>query len=384
MKTRVVLGVIFFSILFLACAPKVAPVEKPISPQPLTQEAQVTGKEPWEVKWDETLREARKEGFVVIFGPPGADIRNALTQEFEKTYPGIKVDYTGAPGAAHIPRLKAERRSGIFTTDIFIAGTSTLTPGLLEDAIPVKEFLILPEVIENKNWLGGGLDFADKAGKFNIVFSTFAKVAMVYNPRLMPPAKAKDISYWEFTEPPWKGQIIMRDPRTVGPGNASATFFYDHSKLGPDFLKALAKNLVLTRDDRILLEGVFRGKYTAGIGHSDLLLTELRKEGVTDINTQPSLKEGTYATAGFGSLIVLDRLPHSNATSIFLNWLFSRKGQTVWSKTTGYPSRRLDVSTEHIDPDSILKPGVNYQLNYKEEAIMLKDRLMPLLIDLFK
>lgn len=371
----------------LSCS--TGPVEKAsavpqVSPLAAKAGAKTTAESGFKSSWQETLAAAKKEGKVVIFGPPGADVRTAATRDFKKAIPGIEVEYLGAPGAAQIPRLKAERRASIFNVDIFWAGTSTLTPDLLEDALPIKDFLILPEVTDIKYWMGGSLDFADKAGKYNLVFSTFAKPAMVYNPKLMEPSKLKELSYWEFVKPEWKGKLIMRDPRTVGPGNASATFFYDHRQLGPDFLKSLAKNLVLTRDDRTLLEGVSRGKYVAGFGQSDLLLAELRREGITDIITLPSLKEGTYTTAGFGSLIVMDRLPHPKATAVYLNWLLSKEGQTVWSKTTGYPSRRVDVTTEGIDPYLILQPGVSYVQNYKEEAIMLKDRLNPFLREIFE
>ncbi len=369
-------------IFFLSCSPG----QKGNVPGPAASTAPATvpaAGEAQKTKWQETLDMGKKEGKVVIFGPPGADVRIAATQEFMKVFPEIEVEYLGAPGATLIPKVHAERRAGIYSMDIFWAGTSTLTPELLPEALPIKDFLILPEVADTKYWTGGTLDFADKAGKYNIVFTTYAKVAMVYNPRLLEPAKVKELSYWEFTKPEWKGKVIMRDPRTVGPGNASATFFYDHQQLGPDFLRSLAKNLVLTRDDRVLLEGVSRGKYVAGFAHSDLLLAELRKQGIPDINTLAALKEGTYATAGFGSLIVMDKLPHPKATTVYLNWLLSKEGQTVWSKTTGYPSRRVDVPTAHIDQETLLQPGITYQLNYKEEAIMLKDKVMPFLREIF-
>lgn len=386
MKCKGTILLIYLLLLFaISCSVK--PEERvpaPAIPQASPQETRPAVGETIKSKWQEALDTGIKEGKVIIFGPPGADVRIAATQEFKKAYPGIEVEYLGAPGATLIPRIKAERRAGIFNVDIFWAGTSTLTPDLLPDASPIKEFLLLPEVTDTKYWMGGNLDFADKAAKYNIVFTTFAKVAMVYNPKLLEPAKTKELSYWEFTKPEWKGKIIMRDPRTVGPGNASATYFYDHAQLGPDFLRALAKNLALTRDDRTLLEGVSRGKYVAGFAHSDLLLAELRKQGIPDINTLAVLKEGTYATAGFGSLIIMDKAPHPKATTVYLNWLLSKEGQTAWSKTTGYPSRRVDVPTEHINQETLLHTGVSYQLNYKEDAIMLKDKVMPFLNEIFE
>lgn len=375
--------VLLFILLFLWSCSSARQEGVPEPAASLAPVATLAAGEGWKIKWEENLERAKKEGKVVIFGPPGADVRTAATQEFKKAFPEIDVEYLGAPGATLIPKVHAERRAGVYSADIFWAGTSTLTPELLPESLPIRDFLVLPEVADGKYWMGGNLDFADKAGKYNIVFTTYAKVAMVYNPKFLDPTKARGLSYWEFTKPEWKDKIIMRDPRTVGPGNASATFFYDHRELGPDFLRSLAKNLVLTRDDRTLLEGVSRGKYVAGFAHSDLLLAELRKQAIPDINTLAALKEGTYATAGFGSLIVMGKLPHPKATAVYLNWLLSKEGQTVWSKTTGYPSRRVDVSTAHVDQETLLQPGITYQLNYKEEAIMLKDKVMPFLNEIF-
>ena len=42
-------------------------------------------------QWEKTLAEARKEGKVVVYGPPGATVREALTQGFEKAFPGVSV-----------------------------------------------------------------------------------------------------------------------------------------------------------------------------------------------------------------------------------------------------------------------------------------------------
>jgi hypothetical protein len=52
----------------------------------------------WKARWDRAVNEAKKEGSVVVWGPPGDLIRQALTEGFQKAFPGINVEFTGSRG----------------------------------------------------------------------------------------------------------------------------------------------------------------------------------------------------------------------------------------------------------------------------------------------
>lgn len=347
-------------------------------------QTQTSGAEGWQAIWEKTLAGAKKERKVIVYGPPGSDIRKAMTEEFQKAYPSIEVEWIGAMGAATVPRIKAERRAGLFNVDLHIGGTTSIMTDLMQFAIHVEPLLVLPEVKDGKFWMGGKLDFADRAGKYNLVMSTFGKVAIAYNPSLVDLKKVQEMSYWDLTRPELKGKAIIRDPRTAGPGQATFTFLYAHPQLGQDMIKALAKNdIVLSREDRQMLEFVSQGKFAIANGYSDAPLNELKKLGIPNMKTQPVLKEGTYSTAGLGSLMVFDSAPHPAAAMVYTNWLLSREGQTAWSVSYGNPSRRIDVPTGHLDPDVLIKPGVNYIGTYREEEQEPKDKMMPLLFELF-
>ena len=56
----------------------------------------------WQQQWDKTTAAAKKEAKVVVFGPAGELIRNALTVGFNKSFPGIRLEYVG--GRATAPR----------------------------------------------------------------------------------------------------------------------------------------------------------------------------------------------------------------------------------------------------------------------------------------
>src|SRR3972149_9883944 len=67
----------------------------------------------WKVEWQKILAAAKKEGKVVVAGPPGQSYRDALSQ-FGKAYPDIQIEYVGLQGRGFAPRLVYERRAGQF------------------------------------------------------------------------------------------------------------------------------------------------------------------------------------------------------------------------------------------------------------------------------
>lgn len=371
--------------LLISCTKPSPPGPAGTTPPPAT--ARPEAKAGWEIEWQKTLDEAKKEGKVIVYGPPGSDARKALTAGFNKSYPGIEVEYFGATGAMIAPKVKSEKRAGLNTIDLHIGGTQSILSELVQFAAPVEPQLILPEIKDMKYWKEGKIDYADIARKFVFVFAVYGKVAIAYNPGLLESQKAQELSYWDLTRPELKGKVIVRDPRTAGPGQTSFLFLYAHPQLGPDMIRALAKNdVVLTRDDRQLLEWISVGKYAVGIGHSDLQLAELRKLGVQNIKTQSVLKEGTYTTAGFSSLIIFDNPPHPNAARAYLNWLLSKEGQSLWTMTSSYPSRRTDmedVITKYTDPEALIKPGITYINTYNEDTLAIRDKMVPLLNEVF-
>lgn len=380
----------WFSVLILAalltlisaCAAKTGQ-SQPAGPITTQAAQQSSLKQPWEQEWDKTVAAAKKEGQVVVVGPPGEDVRRNLVGEFVKDFPGIEVDYSGMPGAAVVPKVKAERRAGLYTVDVHIGGTTSIITGLKDIAQPVEPLLILPEVKDVKNWADGKHEWADSEKKFVLMFVGYQRLAAIYNPLLIDPKRMQDMSYWDLTKPEFKGKIIMSDPRIAGPGQSFALFLYLHPQLGPDFYKAFAKNdVVFSRDHRQLVEWVSTGKNSIGLAVDELTLAGLKKAGIQNVSNQSRLKEGTYLTAGFGSLMVPDNVPHPNATRVYLNWFLSKKGQTAWVAGAGTPTRRLDVPVNMLDPDYILVPGVTYVHSSKEDVVQHREKLRDFLLDL--
>src|SRR3990172_4947634 len=226
--------------------------EEEATPAPTTPGA--AGKPAWEQEWDRVLAAAKQEGKVAVVSDVGPTVREALTEPFQKRY-GITVEHLGISGGEAAARLKTERAAGQYLWDVMVHGTTTMITDLIPSGIaePIKPALILPEVTDTKNWRDGRLEFADKAGVYDLVFIGTPKVILAYNKSLVDPKELK--SYKDLLAPKWKGKMAAIDPRVAGPGLATFTFFYMNQELGESFIRELAgEDLQLTRDHRQITE----------------------------------------------------------------------------------------------------------------------------------
>ena len=70
-------------------------------------------------------------------------------------------------------------------------------------------------------------------------------------------------------------------------------------------------------------------------------------------------------SSAFGSLALINRAPHPNAAKVFINWLLSREGQTLFQKVISVPgdarnSRRIDVPKDHVPADGQRRDKMSY------------------------
>lgn len=378
-KRLIWFGLGFVLVILSACSPKMVPIEKQAGQAAASAPEVKVG---WEAEWANILKEANREGTVVVYGQAEPTTQKGLQDGFKKAYPGITLEYTGMGGSQIPPKLSAERRAGLFTTDLVIMGTTTALSGLRQYGQPIQPLLVLPEVKDPKYWFGGKLDFSDKAEVFNLVMVINFSPRVGINTNLVKPDEIN--SYWDITKPKWKGKIISHDPREAGTGLANATFWYAHPELGMDFIKAFAANQpMLSADRRLIVEYLARGKYAIAIGPAEAFIQEFANLGMP-LSWTKMLKEGAYTSAGWGSIVALKNAPHANARTVFLNWLLGKEGQTIFASTAGYASRRVDVSKEWLQPWAIPDPNTYYQPNYKEEFVNMKDEIVPKMVEIFR
>ena len=314
--------------------------------------------------WEQIVGAAKKEGTVTVIGPQGNETRDALTQGFQKKYPEINVELMSMAGNQIGPKLLNELTASRFTTDVIITGTTTALETLVpaKAAAPIKPVLIGPNTRDLSKWRGGKLTFSDDAQTYNLIFSSYVKSPFIYNTNLV---SANDFKSWkDLLDPKWHGKITLKDPLSAGGGLGNSTLWYTHESLGKDFMRKLLtqKDIVMPRDDRQMLDFAAQGKYPIAVGPSDVLTNEFIARGLPLKHLHPeTLKEGTYITAGNGSLVIVRNAPHPNALRVYVDYLLSLEGQLEWSKAAGFASLRGDVPKDHVQDILVPKENMAYR-----------------------
>lgn len=335
----------------------------------------------WEAEWERTVKAAQKEGKVSMFGPVGADRRDALTVPFQKKY-GIDVDYLADPSRGIPPRVATTRRAGRYLWDVVVAGALEILLLPMNVLDPLEPAFILPGVKDKKNWRGGDYEFLD-AGRTILVMSPFQRGTLFVNSKEI---NANELtSYKDLLQPKWKGKMVIDDPRKPGPGQATFAFFYQHPDLGADFIRAFARQRpLLLRDYGQEVDAVGSGKYPVGVGLADSLAEQRIRQGIPiEIVDVRQLKEGSDISPAVGQLGMFNKAAHPNAARVYVNWLLSKEGQTAFVRATGYISNRLDVPTDQAAPWRVPKPGAikTYGLGPRK---LVKEKVLPLVEEVFK
>jgi iron(III) transport system substrate-binding protein len=313
-------------------------------------------------KWQQAVADAEKEGKVVVFGPPGDIIRAFITQGFKKAFPKVTIEYTGGRGGELATRLRAEADAGMHAVDVFLTGTATAVGYLPGQALnPIPPALILPEVTDLAHWRDNQLLFSDSTSQKNLIFVNHLSPLIVYNPQQVKAGEVDGL--YSLLEPKWKGKVVLNDPLPSGAGHVHFRWLWE--LLGPDKAKDYYRKLreqagAVDRDQRRQIEWVAQGKYAVLVAPSGGVLAQLLQRGLKVSALGEFKDHGGWSTASFGSLVLLSKMPHPNAATVFVNWLLTKEAQTAWSQALYHMSRREDVPTDHLPSYVIPKARGGY------------------------
>ncbi len=345
--------------LLVACAqPEAAnPPQAPRAGSPTSAAAPV--KQDWEERWQSVIAEARKEGKVNFYTDWGT-VAEPLVNRFSEKY-GIEVERSSGTSTEQLAKLQAERRAGLYIADVFSKGSSSLLTTYKPEGFlaPIESSLILPEVRDTRYWTGGRLPYQDKDKTvFGMVLVTNRYV--IYNKGLVK--EGEITSYKDLLKPQYKEKVIVGDPSVAGAANALVTYLarnvwdLDDTSL---YLRSLIKEqkAVVTRDPRLNVESVARGKHAIGLGPWPEPMVEFYRAGAP-IGISTGLLEGTQVSCAAGTLALSNRPSHPNASIVFINWMLSKEGQEIFSRSYGNPSQRNDVAVSpEIPPFYIPQKG---------------------------
>jgi iron(III) transport system substrate-binding protein len=328
----------------------------------------------WKKNWDETLAAAKKEGKVVVTGPPDAQVRKILPAAFKARY-GITLEYIGGRSSELAAKLRSERSAGagLYTVDVMIGGAQTMSTILYAEKMidPIKPILILPEVVDGSKWKKGKVDFLDPEQQYVLRIVNTITPFVHINTQEVKPNEIRHSK--DLLDPKWRGKLAFMDP-TV-PGTGSNTAAHMAAILGEDFLKRLYidQKPMITRDTRQLTDWLARGNPPIVAGAEDEPVEKLRKDGlplhaVYELSDLPAT-----VTGGFGLVALLKNAPHPNAAKVFVNWIASKEGQETFGRALGVAPVRTDIdATTFLPREMVPRSDVNYFDTYDWEFTVTK------------
>jgi iron(III) transport system substrate-binding protein len=296
---------------------------------------------PGKADWDRTVAAAKKEGKVVVSSTVGSFWRTVLTA-FKDEY-GIEVEFTGANGRDFWPRFRQEQKLGQSLWDIRVSPPETETYDLVGQGLiaPLRDLLVLPEVVSDKAWHGGyDAIYADKAKRYFIGFGLVETPIVWVNRDLIPESELSSIA--QLSDPKFKGKISSQSLRSGAGANNFALMMRD-PRYGKDFIGAmiLGNEAVLTDNVRQQVDWLVRGNYPIGVSVGADVMFDMQSKGIGE-NVRPLPGLHKYSSS-FGGLMAFANPPHPNAAKVYANWILTQKAQAAIAKTVRYNSRRTDV-----------------------------------------
>lgn len=306
----------------------------------------------WQADWDKTVEAARREGQVTVYTHDGqAPILNSGA--FQKRFPDIKLVYIFTRGNTTEQRLFSERRAGRYLADLAIhGGTNNIEFQRAKALDPIKPTLLLPDVVDESKWWQGKHPYVDPEERYIFRHIGSAQPFIFgYNSNLVDPKEFRTLR--DVLNPKWKGKFVAFDIRGGAYGGWPIRLLYHHPNYGPEFIREFFANMnvVLSRDNRQAIDWVATGKYSFCFLCGTGPLERAKIQGLP-VDVLPMKDVVAIASQG-GTIGLLNRAPHPNATKVFLNWLLSREGQIVAQKALSQNgslsnSMRIDIPKDDV------------------------------------
>lgn len=327
----------------------------------------------WKVEWEKVLAAARKEGVVVVSGPPGAFQRRAITEGWARWFPDIRLEYTGGRGRDVVSKVVRERTAGIYNFDIILASTSPTVFALvpINALAPLRDAIIMPDIVDDKTWYDSfEAGFMDKEKRyfFNPMGTGGQGVGFVNRDCI---SREVFSEMADLVKPQLKGKLVWYDP--TGPGTASRSTWLISMVMGEDWLKNVFQNhgVIFARSYRQMTDWLVSCKVYFAFGMTNDVLEQMQKQGIGTrvedlVGPAYTGKINPGGAGGNESIGWYNNAPHPNAAKVFVNWFLSRDFQQFYADIVKDNSRRVDVKPG--DPKHVMEKGKEYFSWSTEEA----------------
>lgn len=262
----------------------------------------------------ELVAKAKTEGQVTLmYGSPLITMQ-AVIADFNKAYPGIKVNLERRSGAQGAQSLIQESRAGVRRIDV-VQSTEVESGHDI-----VKEGLLVayePTNIDEFKPIAKGL------APYLYAPSTIRSIVM-YNPKLVTDEEVEKLRSWDgVLDPAFKGRISVVEP-SIGAAAAPLLYIMNTASLGETFLTKLkAQKPAIYLNSTLGREAVTSAQQAVSIfsQFDSIAMSDFQRGSpVRYLYPTPTVE---YAGSNWG---ILAGAPHPNAARLLAAWIMSREG----------------------------------------------------------
>jgi iron(III) transport system substrate-binding protein len=275
------------------------------------------------------IGKAEAEGEMLFYTHDSDPAGAAIVEAFSKDFPKIKASYLRAQNGALYAKLLAERSAGRFAVDV-VQFSEVSTAIDFQKKGGYEHYESPQAAAYPTNALG------TPAGYF--FFSGIDFVGIVYNSKKVPAADAPK-TWKDLLKPRWRNVISCKQSTS---GMQFVEWFELKKLYGDDYWKEFGKLRPHAFDSRAqLFERLAKGDEQATIlgEWAGYQLVKDRGAPVVFVAPEDGLPATPLATG------IVSKPAHPEAARLFLDWLMSTKGQTLYqtNKFLYYPSLRKDA-----------------------------------------
>lgn len=283
------------------------------------------------------IEAAKKEGTVGLSTTTDGFAADPLINDFQALYPGIKVDNSSLNSTELYNRFIAEVAAGSGTVDVLWSSAMDLQIKLVADGYAA--IYASPEIAALPKWA---------VWQNQAYGTTYEPITFVYNKRLVPegdvPADHPALLNLLTTKADtYKGKITAYDPERSGVGFLFVNQDIAYWPQAWDLFKAFGKtNIKLYTSAGAMMERVTSGEHVIAYGiFGSYALNRSKKDPNLGI-----VMPKDYALIASRVAFISKAAKHPNAAKLFLDYLLSKRAQTIIANQAELYSLRSDVEGE--------------------------------------
>jgi len=285
----------------------------------------------------DTIAAAKKEGKVVIYSTTDTASANPLINDFKTLYPGISVEYNDMNSTEVYNRFISERAASAGSADVLWSSSMDLQIKLVNDGSAMA--YASPEIPNLPAW---------SVWKNEAYGTTYEPIAIVYNKRLLsgdeiPQSHADLVRVFTQKADKLKGKVTTYDVEKSGVGFMLIT---QDSKQNPQFWD-LAKALGVVgprfqSSAGTMMERISSGENLLGfnIFYSYAALRAKKDPSIGIVLPKD------YTLVMSRVMFASKTAKNPNAAKLWVDYVLSKRGQTIIANAAELGSTRSDVQGE--------------------------------------